>query len=145
MGRGHSCSVQETVWGIMKIENWRDLVRRTIAVLWVLGCLSLLIRTLYFRSASAPLFQDVNETELYGMLALTSPLCGIGLITAKWIDFSWWKYPQNDSRTIVAIWTYFFVVGCIQWFIFVPWVIHKGFDFYDKLLPYFRGRRGGIR
>ena len=111
----------------------RTLIRRTIAALWVLACLWLLARTLLLRHAPPDLFADAEEYEQILLLALSTPLCLVGVTVAQRITFNWWPYPANDARTIVVIWLAFFLVGCLQWFVLVPWVVHKWYDVYDSI------------
>ena len=119
----------------------RDLIRRGIAITWVLACIWLLVRTLFLRNAPVSIFQNAEEVEFYCMFALTCPLCGVGLLLARYVGFGWWIYPENDARTILAIWLYFFVIGSIQWFVLVPGLIQKGFEVYDRILLLIRKKQ----
>src|SRR5215472_8002214 len=91
----------------------RSLIRRAIATLWVLTCVWLLVRTLLLRNASPHVFADAEYLEQVLLFALSCPLCGVGLVLAQRLTLSWWPYPGNDSRTILAVWLYFFVAGCL--------------------------------
>jgi hypothetical protein len=113
-----------------------------MAALWVFACVWLLVRTLLFRNASPQVFGDAEYLEQIYILALTGPLSALIVWPLRWISFSWWVYPANDARTILAIWLFFFVIGCIQWFVLVPWVVHKGFDLYDFVVIRVRRRFG---
>lgn len=127
----------------MRLVPSRKLIRRAIAALWVAVNVWLLIRTLFLRNASPHVFGDAEEIERILVFALSSPLSGLLVWAAgKWISFTWWSYPGNDSRTILAIWICLFVIGCLQWFVLVPWIVHKGFDLYDFVVFKIRGRFG---
>lgn len=118
----------------MRILPTRAFVRRLIAALWIAAYLWVLVRTLVLRNASPQVFGDAEYLEQIYILALSMPLCGLIVWpVTRWVSLSWWAYPANDARTILAIWLCFFVVGCVQWFVLAPCIIHKGFDLYDRL------------
>lgn len=119
----------------------RKLMRRIVAALWVLTCVWLLIRTLLVRNASPKQFGDMEEAELLAMLGLSSPTSWLIVLATRWLTFSWWAYPENDARSIIVAWLCFFAVGCLQWFVLVPWFVHKGFDVYDGVLSRWRRRQ----
>jgi hypothetical protein len=119
----------------------RKLIRRIVAALWVFMCVWLLIRTLLVRNASPKLFGDMEEAELLGMLGLSAPTSLLYTLTTRWLTFSWWIYPENDARSIFGGWLCLFAVGCLQWFVLVPWVVHKWFDVYDSVLSRRRKRQ----
>jgi hypothetical protein len=125
----------------MRLVPSRKVIRRAIATLWVTVNVWLLIRTLLLRNASPQVFGDAEEIERLLVLGLSSPLSALVVwVAGKWISFAWWSYPGNDSRTILAIWIGLFVIGCFQWFVLVPWIVHKGFDLYDFVVVKIRGR-----
>src|SRR5581483_3527816 len=117
----------------------RMLLRRTLAALWVLACVWLLIRTFLLRSAPPRVFGDAVELELVLLLGLTAPLSGVLILSFRWLPFTKWPFAGNDPRTILAIWFFFFASGCLQWFVIVPWIVHKWFDLYDYAVE--KGRR----
>ena len=119
----------------------RERIRRALSVLWVLACVWLLVRTLGLRNAPAQMFYRAEEIDFIYMFALSNPLSVIGLLWARWIGFNWWVYSQNDARTILAIWLYFFAMGAVQWFVLVPWLVHKGFDVYGRFALLFHRKR----
>lgn len=119
----------------------RKLIRRAVAGLWILTCLWLLVRTLLVRNASPKLFGDMEEVELLLMLGFSAPTSWLVALALKWFSFSWWIYPENDARTIIVVWLCLFAVGCVQWFVLVPWVVHKGFDVYDGLLSWWHRKQ----
>jgi hypothetical protein len=119
----------------MRLLPTMAFVRRLIAALWIAVYVWLLVRTLVLRNASPQVFSDAEYLEQILIMALSMPLCGLILLpVTRWGALSWWAYPANDVRTILAIWLCFFVIGCVQWFVLVPWIIHKGFDLYDRLV-----------
>lgn len=117
-------------------EMTRKRARKAFAICWGLSCFCLLIHTLYFRHSSSQAWWNVEETEFFLMGALSGPtsLIPIWLYGRISSGFHWWPYAENDARTILAIWFYFFFVGCVQWFVIVPWLIHKVFDAYDRVV-----------
>jgi hypothetical protein len=119
----------------------RKLMRRIVASLWVLTCAWLLIRTLLVRNASPKQFGDMEEAELLAMLGLSAPTSWLFVATTRWLTFSWWVYPENDARSIIGAWLCLFALGCLQWFVLVPWIVHKGFDAYDGVLSWWRRRQ----
>jgi hypothetical protein len=124
----------------MRRLSSRRLIRRIIAVLWVLSCVWLLARTLLLRNAADNVFLDAEYLEQLLMFNLSSPLSWIGVLFAHLCSFAWWHYPRNDARTILLIWLYFFSMGCLQWFVLIPWGVHKAFDLYDFLADGVRRR-----
>ena len=117
----------------MPLMPSREFVRRLIAALWIAFYVWVLVRTLVLRNASPQVFEDAEYLEQIYILSLSIPLSGLIVWPLRWVSFSFWVYPANDARTILAIWLCFFAVGCVQWFVLVPWIIHKGFDLYDRL------------
>jgi hypothetical protein len=115
----------------MHLVPSRRFIRRLIAILWVAAYVWLLARTLVLRNASPQVFGDEAYLEQIYILGLSSPLSAVVVWPLRWVSFSWWIYPANDARTIVAIWFCFFAAGCLQWFVLVPWIVHKGYDLYD--------------
>jgi hypothetical protein len=109
----------------------RKSIRRGIAALWVVAFVWQLVRILLFRSAPPQALADAEYLEQLYIFALSEPLSGLIVWPLKWVSFSWWVYPGNDPRTIIAIWLSFFTIGCLQWFVLVPWAVHKAFDLYD--------------
>jgi hypothetical protein len=83
-------------------------------------------------------FWDAEEVELLLMVSLSAPLSGIVYIASFIPSFHWWHYPENDARTILSGWLLFFVLGCLNWFVLVPWLVHKGYDFFDFVVRVFR-------
>jgi hypothetical protein len=107
------------------------LTRRIVAGLWALAYIWLLIRTLLLRNASPQVFGEAEEAEILLCLNLSAPISLLIVLVSRWVSLAWWIYPENDARTILAVWLFFFVIGCLQWFVLFPWMIHKGFDLYD--------------
>jgi len=135
----------EAVLGVSEMKQLlpsRQLARRVIGVLWVLACVWLLVWTLLLRNASPKDFGDVEEAEILGMLGLSAPLSFLIIFPLRWVSFSWWIYPENDSRTILAIWFCIFAIGCLQWFVLFPWMVDKGYDIYDFVALRVRRRFG---
>ena len=120
----------------------RQLARRVIGVLWVLACVWALVWILLLRKASPKEFGDAEEAEILLMLGLSAPLSYLIVLALRWVSFSWWIYPENDSRTTLAIWLCIFAIGCLQWFVLFPWVVDKGYDLYDFLALRVRRRFG---
>jgi hypothetical protein len=85
----------------------------------------------------------MEQAELLTMIGLSAPTSLLIVLPVRWLSFSfsWWIYPENDVRTIIIVWLCFFAVGCLQWFVLVPWVVHKGFDAYDGALFWWRRGR----
>jgi hypothetical protein len=92
-----------------------------------------LVYQMHYRHASLKSFQDADYVSSLWMFILTSPLSFIGVLLAQRTGLDWWPYPENHARTIVAIWSYLFAMGALQWFVLIPWIVHKGFDLYDRL------------
>ena len=107
----------------------------------MLACVWLLVRTLLLRNASPDVFADAEYLEQVLLLALSCPLCIVGVLAAQRLTLNWWPYLRNDSRTILAIWLYFFIVGCFQWIVLVPWAVHQWYDFYDSVVARTRRSR----
>ncbi len=116
---------------MMRLLPSRELARRVIGVLWVLACVWALVWILLLRNTSPKEFGDAEEAEILLMLGLSAPLSYMIVLALRWVSFSWWIYPENDSRTILAIWLCIFAIGCLQWFVLFPWVVDKGYDLYD--------------
>jgi hypothetical protein len=76
------------------------------------------------------------------MLGLSEPLSLIVYFASFVPMFDWWSYPANDARTILAVWLLFFVLGCLNWFVLVPWVVHTGYDLFDLVVRVVRRRFG---
>ena len=127
---------------MMQLLPSREFIRRVIAVLWIITCIWLLVRTLLLRNAPPQVFGDAEETELWSMLGLSEPLSLIVYFASSIRTSSWWSYPANDARTILAVWLLFFVLGCLNWFVLVPWVVHTGYDLFDFVVRVVRRRFG---
>jgi peptidoglycan biosynthesis protein MviN/MurJ (putative lipid II flippase) len=127
---------------MMRLLPSRELARRVIGVLWLLACVWLLVWILILRNASPREFGDAEEAEILLMLGLSAPLSILIVLALRWVSFSWWIYPENDSRTILAIWFCIFAIGWLQWFVLFPWVVDKGYDLYDFLALRVRRRFG---
>ena len=127
---------------MMRFLPSRELFRRVFGTVWVLICIWLLVWTLLQKGASVKALGEVEEAEALGMLGLSAPLSFLIVLFLRWISLAWWIYPWNDVRTIVAIWLFIFFIGCVQWFVFFPWVVDRGYELYDFMVPKIRRRFG---
>jgi hypothetical protein len=85
-------------------------------------------------------FWDAEEVELILMASLSVPLSGVIYFASSMPTSNWWSYPANDARTILAVWLFFFVLGCFNWFVLVPWVVHAAYDLFYFLVLVVRRR-----
>jgi hypothetical protein len=128
---------------MMRLLPSREFIRRVIAVLWIITCIWLLVRILLLRNAPPNVFWDAEELEQIYMFCLSAPLSGIILYFVSFMTkFDWWRYSANDARTILAVWLFFFALGCLNWFVLVPWVVHTGYDLFDFVVRVVRRRFG---
>ena len=123
-------------------DETRVRIRRAVVAGWILICVFLLVRTLYLRHAPSKVWWDAEEVELLLMAALSGPtsFLPIWLYSMTPLGFQWWPYPGNDAKTIIVVWVCFFTAGCLQWFLLVPWLVHKGYDLFDYARARFRHR-----
>ena len=101
----------------MKLLSGRFL--QIAAIIWTALCLSLLVHTLLLRNATPHDFGDAEELEELAMLVLAFPSSLVGLLPFRGITL---PYLENDPRAIFLGWLFLFVVGYIQWFLFVPFM-----------------------
>ena len=121
----------------------RERVRFALATLWALSFVYLLLRTLYFRHAPLNIWWNAEEIAIYLTAGLSAPtsILPIWIYSKTGAGFEWWPYPENDARTILAMWSYMVVMGYIQWFVFIPWLVHRGFDVYDRIVDVVRRKK----
>lgn len=100
-----------------------------IRILWLLAAVTVLVITLYLYDPKTA--KDADLLLLYGMLALAFPS---GFLVAAFVALL--SYVEEVSgvplinavygRAIITlIWLFFVVVGYIQWFGLLPWLVRK--------------------
>jgi hypothetical protein len=106
-------------------------IRRTIGVLWILACVLVLVCTLLLKEGSQDAFRLARMNESLIMSILTFPSSFL-LFWAHGLD---WFIAAGESLTdlgqVITIWVLYFVIGVLQWFVLVPWIIRKRFVLYD--------------
>ena len=102
---------------------------RALRILWIIASIAMLIVTLLFYNPT--LGRDADLLMVYGMLFLCFPsgFLVAGLFASLAILEESLKIPflnmDYGSMSIFIIWFCFFVVGYIQWFKLLPFLIDK--------------------
>jgi len=105
----------------------KKLFWKVIAGIWIIACVVLLVRTLFLRNGTPQTLGDAMVVEWVLMSILSYPSSMI----PHWLE--WPTYPHNATLTIIYLWILYFVIGYIQWFVIVPWIVHKGYDLYGSV------------
>ncbi len=91
-------------------------IGRFVAVMWILGCVWLLVYAIQMRNSTAHGFRyDQLVGYSFKLMAFPSSSFIFSM-------FRWRKYLNNDPRMILLYWSIRFIVGYIQWFVIVPLV-----------------------
>ena len=118
----------------------RELIWRTIGAFWLLACILALISTLLLEGEQQGAFRVAKHYEALFMFILSFPSSLL-----FWNrGFEWLVEggkSLSDLGQVIAIWVLYFVIGSLQWFVLVPWVIRKGLGLYDYVARQIRQRK----
>jgi hypothetical protein len=103
----------------------RNFIWCTVGALWVLACVLLLVHTILLRSAPVLAFKDAEVVEYYSMSIISFPSSMLLISTNLSELFGATRLPETDPRSILSVWLPFFALGCLQWFVLVPWMVRR--------------------